>query len=173
MDKIVYITRDFAVTGQLGAGDFAVAAALGFATIINNRPDGEDEAQLNSVHAGTQARFAGLDYHYNPTGKLDLFSDRVVDAAELTLACSKGPILAYCKSGMRSAIVWAAATARTGSVDDLLDRIAAVGFDLDFLEDDLRQQAARSAWTGHASVCEPVVGTAHELTEAGRDLVAA
>ena len=173
MDKIVFITRDFAVTGQLGAGDFATAASLGFATIINNRPDGEDEAQLNSVHAGTQARFAGLDYHYNPTGKLDLFSDRVVDAAELTLACSKGPILAYCKSGLRSAIVWAAATARTGSVDDVLDRLATAGFDLEFLEEDLRQQAARSAWTGHPAGGRTLHGAEHEPAEAARDLFAA
>lgn len=151
MDKIVYITPDFAVTAQLGPNDFAEAAARGFATIINNRPDGEDEAQLNSIHAATHARYSGLSYHYNPTAKLDLFSDRVVDAAELTIACSKGPILAYCKSGLRSAIVWAAASARTGSVEDILDKLAAAGFDLDFLQDDLETQARRSAWAAAAS----------------------
>lgn len=151
MDKIIHLTPDFAVTGQLGPGDFAIAAALGFATIVNNRPDGEDEAQLDSISAATQARLAGIAYHYNPTDKIDLFSDRVVDTADLAMARSKGPILAYCKSGMRSAIVWAAVAARTTSVDEVLDRVAEAGFDFDFLADELLQQSARSVAAMSAS----------------------
>jgi sulfide:quinone oxidoreductase len=147
MDKIVYITPTFAVTGQLAAEDFAAAAALGFTAIVNNRPDGEEDGQLTSLAAAAHAQLAGLAYHHNPAGKLDLFSDRVVDSAASVLSINEGPILAYCKSGMRCSIIWAAAAARNQPVDDILFTLTTAGFDFDFLRDDLLEQASRSAAT--------------------------
>jgi hypothetical protein len=55
-------------------------------------------------------------------------------------------VLAHCKSGLRSAIVWAAASARSQPVDCVLAALAAAGFELDFLRDDLEQQADRKRW---------------------------
>ncbi len=140
MEKIVFLTPDFAVTGQLGAEDFAEAARLGFKAIVNNRPDGEEDGQLPDHAAAGQALRAGLSYHYIPAGKLDLFSDRVVDAADAAFAAG-GPVLAYCKSGIRCAIIWAAASARDLPVDAVLGVLSAAGFDFDFLREDLEQQA--------------------------------
>jgi len=142
MAKIVFLTPDFAVAGQLEAEDFAGIARLGFKAVINNRPDGEEENQLPNHAALSHASRFDLDYHYIPSGKLELFSDRVVDAAETALAAADGPVLAYCKSGPRSPIIWAAASARSLPVDEVLSLLLNAGFDFDFLRDDLDKQAS-------------------------------
>lgn len=146
MDRIVFITPSFAVTAQLQPEDFAEASARGFKTIINNRPDGEEDGQISSAAAHGHARLAGLAYHHNPSGKLDLFSDRVVDAAEAVLGSAGGPVLAYCKSGMRCAIVWAAAMSRSLPVDEVIAAVTAAGYsDFEFMRDDLEEQARKGA----------------------------
>ena len=142
MEKIVYITPDFAVAGQLDANDFPEIARLGFGTVINNRPDGEEDSQLHSDAAASLAWRSGLAYHYIPSGKLDLFSDPVVDAAERVIADSAGgKVLAYCKSGTRSAIIWGAVTARGLAVDEVVSLLTKAGFDFDFLSDEFEEQA--------------------------------
>ena len=142
MEKIVYITPDFAVAGQLGENDFAEIARLGFGTVINNRPDGEEDGQLHSDAAASLAWRSGLAYRYVPSGKLDLFYDPVVDAAEAAIAGSAGgKVLAYCRSGTRSAIVWAAVSARSLPVDEVLSLLTKAGFDFDFLSDEFEEQA--------------------------------
>ncbi len=141
MAKFVFITPNFAVAGQLDAEDFPEIARLGFKTVINNRPDGEEDGQLPSHAAAAHALKSGLDYRYIPSGKLDLFSDPVVDAAENAISAGSGPVLAYCKSGTRSAIVWAAASARTQAAGEVLTLLANAGFDFDFLRDELEEQA--------------------------------
>ena len=142
MEKIVYITPEFAVAGQLDANDFSEIARLGFGTVINNRPDGEEDGQLHSDAAASLAWRSGLAYHYIPSGKLDLFSDPVVDAAEAVIAGSaSGKVLAYCKSGTRSAIIWGAVSARGLAVDEVLSLLTNAGFDFDFLSDEFEEQA--------------------------------
>lgn len=150
MDRIVFITPTFAVTGQLAPEDFAEAAARGFTTIVNNRPDGEEDGQLSSAAAHGHARLAGVAYQHNPSGKLDLFSDRVVDAAESMLQAADGPVLAYCKSGMRCAIIWAAATARSIPAGEVIAALEAAGYEFDFLRDDLEEQARKGSAVAEA-----------------------
>ncbi|MEW5963518.1 MAG: TIGR01244 family sulfur transferase [Pseudomonadota bacterium] len=146
MDEIVAITADFAVTAQLEPADFAAIAHLGYRTVVNNRPDGEEDGQLADRMAAVHAWRAGLRYRYVPARKMDLFTDPVVDAMQIALDEMPGPVLAYCKSGLRSTIVWAAATARRRPVDDVLADLARAGQDLDFLRDELDAQADREHW---------------------------
>ena len=141
MTNIVFITPSFAVAPQLGAEDFTAIVQAGFKAVINNRPDGEEEGQLPSPAAAVHARAAGLGYSHIPAGKLDLFSGPVVDTTEAAIEAAGGPVLAYCKSGTRSAIIWAAASARSLHVSEVLALLAKAGFDLDFLEDELDEQA--------------------------------
>lgn len=148
MDPIVTLVPGFAVTGELSADDFARIAALGFRSIINNRPDREAPDQLGSAREAALARSAGLDYAFVPASKLELFSDVVVEPMQQALAALPAPILAHCKSGQRSAIAWAAASARSAPVDVVLAQLTAAGFDLDFLRDDLDAQADRAQWSG-------------------------
>lgn len=150
MEKITYITPHFAVTSEMAPEDFAEAARLGFRAVVSNRPDGEDGATLTGRDEAVYAWRAGMRFAHVPAAKLDLFTDEVVEGMANAVRRLDGPILAHCKSGLRSAIVWAAASARSQPVDCVLDALVAAGFDLDFLRDDLESQAHRAIWAGKA-----------------------
>lgn len=151
MDRIVHITPSFAVTAALAPEDFAAIAKLGFKGVISNRPDDEEDGQMPARVEAAHAWRHGLKFAHVPAAKLDLFTDAVVEGMVDAIARIDGPILAHCKSGVRSAIVWAAASARSQSVDCVMAALEAGGFDLDFLRDDLDRQADRRRWLGPAS----------------------
>jgi sulfide:quinone oxidoreductase len=161
MDTPIFITPDFAVTSALAPGDFATAAAMGFRSVLSNRPDGEAEGQMTARTEAVHAWRSGLQFRHVATPKLDIFTDHVVEAVADAVATLNGPILAHCASGLRSAIVWAAASARTQNVDCVLKALEKAGFDLEFLRDDLEAQADRARWIGPRA-------PALDCTEAGK-----
>lgn len=148
MSKLTFITPCFAVTGALSAGDFATLAARGIRSVISNRPDGEEAGQLTGRQEAAYAWRAGLRFRHVPAAKHDLFTDRAVEPMADALTALEGPVVAHCTSGLRSAILWAAATARSEPVSDVLAALANAGFDLGFLRDDLEAQADRKRWLG-------------------------
>lgn len=148
MDTIVSLTPGFAATAALTEADFAEAKRLGFSAIVSNRPDGEDPGQLTAKQEAVLAWRAGLQFRHVPTSKHDVFTEEVVTGMAEALAGLKGPVLAHCKSGVRSIIAWAAASARSQPVDCVLDVLREAGQDLDFLRDDLEAQASRKHWLG-------------------------
>lgn len=144
MNDITFITPQFAITGELGPSDYPELAARGFKTIINNRPDGESEGQLPASMHEEIARQSGLEYAHVPTTQREIFSEAVVGAMAGAMA-KPGPVLAHCKSGMRSSVLWAVVSAQTVPVTEVLATLQSKGIDLSFLHDELQQQAARSA----------------------------
>jgi sulfide:quinone oxidoreductase len=157
MQPVVYLSPAFAVTSALTAADFAEAARLGFRSVLNHRPDGEEDGQLPALAAARHAAAAGLGYRHLPASKLDLFTDEVVEGMIEALRGLDGPVLAHCKSGLRSAIVWAAAEARRRPVEEILAVLRGAGFDLDFLRDELDTQADRQRFATelHAPLSQP------------------
>lgn len=124
------LTPGFAVAGQLRPEDMATAAAQGYVLVINNRPDGEEPGQPSAEAMAAAAQAAGLDYHYIPLRGGGLTMDHV-SQTEAVLAQGKGPALAYCRSGMRSATLWALAQAKTGADPQaLITQAAQAGYDL-------------------------------------------
>ena len=118
------------VAPQIGVDDVAEAAAAGFVAIVNNRPDGEapDEPQGEAIAAAARAQ--GLSYTAIPVGHGG-FSQPQVDAMAEILDNAGGPVLAYCRSGTRSTLLWSLARASLG--DDpasLHARANAAGYDL-------------------------------------------
>lgn len=150
MDKIIHITPGFAVTSALTAEDFAEVARLGFRAVVSNLLDGETPGQLTARAEAGLAWRAGLRFAHVPAAKHDLFTDPVVEGMADAVRRLEGPVLAHCQSGVRAAIVWAAASARSQPVDCVLERLTAAGFDLDFLRDELESQADRKRWLGNS-----------------------
>lgn len=148
MKTITYITPSFAVTDMPAPEDFARFAGLGFKSVISNRPDDEEDGQMSGREEAVLAWRAGLRFQHIPAAKHDLFTDAVVEHMADALNALEGPVLAHCQSGLRSAIVWAAASARSQSVDCVLAALTKAGFDLDLLRDDLEAQADRKRWLG-------------------------
>lgn len=154
MAKSTLITPQYVVSAALSAEDFAGLAERGFKSVVNFRPDGEAASQISSDDAQEAAKAAGLKFAHIPTTKHDLFADETVALAEATLGKLPGPILAYCASGQRAAVVWAAVAARSKPVSDVLQTLKAAGFDFDFLRDDLESQADRARWSQPAPQAE-------------------
>lgn len=101
MDPIIYITPTFAVTSALSPEDFAAIAQAGFKGVISNRPDGEEDGQMTARAEAVLAWRHGLRFAHVPAGKLDLFTDPVVEDMEAQIRAIDGPVLAHCKSGLR------------------------------------------------------------------------
>ena len=116
------------VAGQIQASDMARAKAEGISLIVNNRPEGEAPDQPPGAEIEAAARQAGIDYLFLPVAGLSL---ELIDAMAEALAGAEGQVLAFCKTGTRSAFLWALAEARRGADGEaLLARAAAAGYDL-------------------------------------------
>ena len=95
-------TDKFSTAPQLGPEDMAEVAALGFRTVINNRPDGEaGPSQASSEAIARAAESVGLTYVHLPVVSGQITELQARQFAEL-LALKPGPILAFCRSGARS-----------------------------------------------------------------------
>jgi uncharacterized protein (TIGR01244 family) len=117
------------VAGQLWPDDIAAAAAEGVTMIVNNRPDGEEYGQPTAAMIEQAAREAGLDYRHIPVG--GGFSQAQVEAMAQAIEAAKGPLLAFCRSGTRSTLLWALARAAAGdSAEEIAAKAAAAGYDL-------------------------------------------
>jgi uncharacterized protein (TIGR01244 family) len=115
---------------QIGLAEVAEAAAQGIALIVNNRPEDESDDQTPGAAIEAAARAAGLGYIAIPVTHAG-FSEAQVEAMSAALAASKGPVLAYCRSGTRSTLLWALAEASGGSnPDELAAAAARAGYDL-------------------------------------------
>jgi sulfide:quinone oxidoreductase len=102
------------VAGRLDRADIDALAGEGVRTIINNRPDGEDPGQLPAAEARRFAEAHGIAYHHIPITAATL-SRADVDAFAAALRDAPAPIVAHCRSGTRSALLWALARLREGA----------------------------------------------------------
>ena len=98
------------VAGQIVPEDILAIAALGVTTIVNNRPDFEEPGQPMNAEIEAAARAAGIDYRFIPIA--GGFPEERVAAMRTALAEADGKLLAFCRSGARSAHLWALATGR-------------------------------------------------------------
>lgn len=115
---------------QITLDDVALAKAQGITLIINNRPEGESEDQTSGAAIEAAARALGMDYIAIPVTHAG-FSEAQVKAMGDALAGAGGPVLAYCRSGTRSTLLWALAMAANGdNPDELATQAAAAGYDI-------------------------------------------
>ena len=127
--KPVAVTAKLAVAPQPLLSDFQELRRLGFTTIVNNRPDGEDPNQLGSAAEEEAARAAGLGYVHIPVTSTGMTED---DARLLkeTIEQAPGPVVAHCKSGARSLYLWVLSGDLDSPTDaELLAKAAELGVD--------------------------------------------
>jgi uncharacterized protein (TIGR01244 family) len=138
------VTPSFSASPQIGLTDVAEARARGFALIVNNRPEGESEDQVPGPEIEAAARESGLGYLAIPITHAG-FSEEQVRAMAEALADAPGPVLAYCRSGTRSTLLWSLAQALEGRNPDAIAADAArAGYDVASIRPLLEMLAARS-----------------------------
>jgi uncharacterized protein (TIGR01244 family) len=128
------IDDHFLAAPQIAVSDIADAKALGVTTIVNNRPDGEEPSAPQGAEIEAAALAAGLDYVAIPVTHAG-FSGPQVAAMAIALENATGPVLAYCRSGTRSTLLWALARTQLG--DDkasLQTKAAGGGYDLSAID---------------------------------------
>jgi uncharacterized protein (TIGR01244 family) len=114
LPPLAELAPGLSAAGKLDRADIEALADAGVKTIINNRPDGEDPGQLPAADAKKLAEARGIAYHHIPFTAATL-TKAEVDAFAATLAAAKGPIVAHCRSGTRSTLVWALTRMREGA----------------------------------------------------------
>ena len=115
---------------QLTLDDVESARAEGVRLIVNNRPEGEAEDQTPGPAIEAAARAAGMTYTAIPIGHQG-FSEPDVEAMSDALAGASGKVLAYCRSGTRSTLLWALAQAAAGrDPDEIAAAAAGAGYDV-------------------------------------------
>ena len=124
------LTPSLFASPQITLAEVTEAAAQGVKLIVNNRPEDESDDQTPGAEIEAAARAAGIDYVAIPVTHSG-FSENQVKAMAAALADAKGPVLAYCRSGTRSTLLWALAEASVGGDPDALANMAAkAGYDL-------------------------------------------
>ena len=137
------LTDQVFVSPQINLAEVAEAAAQGVTLIINNRPEGESDDQVSGAEIETAARAAGMDYAAIPVTHAG-FSQWQMEAMAKALGEASGPVLAYCRSGTRSTLLWALAEASRGRNPGVLAaQAAAAGYDLTPVREMLDVLAAR------------------------------
>jgi uncharacterized protein (TIGR01244 family) len=112
--QLIPLAPGLSATGALGRADIDALAAAGVKTIVNNRPDGEDPGQLPVAEARRLAEAHGIAYHHIPVTAASL-TRADVDAFAATLRDAPGPVVAHCRSGTRTTLLWALTRLRDGA----------------------------------------------------------
>lgn len=117
------------VSGQIQPAEVAGLKDSGVTMIVCNRPDGEEPGQPTAAEIEQAAEEAGLEFRFVPIirgiGPAD------VEAMQEALQAAEGKLLAYCRSGNRSALTWAVARREQGAgIEELQQAAAEAGIDL-------------------------------------------
>jgi uncharacterized protein (TIGR01244 family) len=117
------------ISGQISPADVALAARDGVTMIVNNRPDHEDPAQPLASDIEEAAAAAGIAYRHVPILR-GIGPGEVEEMKEALEAAGDGKVMAFCRSGTRSAMVCALAQREMGvEREEVERRLIAAGFD--------------------------------------------
>ncbi len=105
--EIKKLSDEISVAGQLSEHDVTQVHAMGFKSIICNRPDGEDASQELFEAIRSTATRIGIEAAYIPVPTTGPTAASVEAFAEAFAKMPK-PVLAYCRSGGRSAALYKA-----------------------------------------------------------------
>ena len=103
--RIVQLSENFSVTMQIDPEDVESFAQDGYTTIICNRPDGEELGQPTSTSVKEACERHGIAFHMIPM-RGSAVSPEMVHQFLDVVRNAEGPVLGYCRSGTRSAILW-------------------------------------------------------------------
>jgi len=135
------INASLSVADQIDERDVRTLAAAGYKAVICHRPDAEGGTPSERIRAVCERN--GMQFFMQPVeyGRLDLADG---DTFGGILQQCEQPALAYCRSGRRSAALWAIAAAPLAGVRAVLERTARIGIALDELGPVLVRSAARA-----------------------------
>ena len=117
------------VSGQIAPHEVAGLAEQGITMLVNNRPDAEEPDQPLASEIEEAAAAAGIAYRFIPIVR-GIGPADVEETQKALRDAQGGKMLAFCRSGTRSAFVCALAHREEGMPsDEVQQRLAQAGFD--------------------------------------------
>ena len=117
------------VSGQVAPHEVAALAEQGVTVLVYNRPDGEEPDQPLASEIEDAAAAAGIGYRYVPI----IRGIGPADVEEMQAAMREaegGKLLAFCRSGTRSALAIALAKREEGaSLEEVVQQLNQAGID--------------------------------------------
>ena len=128
--KVSSVAVGLTVSSQLRAEDFPLLATRGVTMVINNRPDCEGPGQLTAAQGAEMASKNGIQYRHLPV-VLSNISETDIRAFAGSMATATGPVHAHCRSGLRSATLWALGEIAAGRLtpEEAQHAVSEAGFD--------------------------------------------
>ncbi len=145
------------VSPQITAADVPALKEAGFRSIICNRPDGEGSDQPTHEEIELAAKAAGLEVRYLPV-QTGLVGDEDAAAFGVALREMPGPVLAYCRSGTRSATLWSLSQAKSLPMAEILGATKAAGYDMNGVARRIANGGKTPTDTGDAKFDVVIVG---------------
>lgn len=108
----------------------AQLASWGVKSVINNQRDDEEIRVLTSDECEATAHKFGMDYAHSIVVDRFHVTDAEVDEFIAHLETLPKPVFIYCRAGFRAALIWALAQVGRMDMDDIIEEVFAVGYDL-------------------------------------------
>ncbi|MEO1121354.1 MAG: TIGR01244 family sulfur transferase [Pseudomonadota bacterium] len=123
------ITEDVSVSPQILPEHLPDIATSGFKSVICNRPDEEDPGQPRFADVAEAAKAVGIEARLMPVVSRDDCAEGAAGFARLLDELPK-PVLAYCRSGTRCAVLWALSQQGSKPVPEIVEAAGEAGYDL-------------------------------------------
>lgn len=151
------ISEKVSVSAQITVADMAALKAAGIKAIICNRPDGEGADQPSFAEIEQAAQKLGIEARYVPVvaGKV---SDEDGAAFGAALQNIPRPVLAYCRTGTRSATLWSISHAKKKPLPEILAATKAAGYDMNAVARRIANGGKTPTDTGDAKYDVVIVG---------------
>ena len=151
------ISSKFTVSPQITVEDVKTLAAQGFRAIICNRPDGEGADQPSFKEIAKAAEAAGIEARYVPI-QSGMVKDDDVAAFGEALEDLQRPILAFCRTGTRSATLWSFHESKKRPMSEILMATKAAGYDMNGVARRIANGGKTPTDTGDAHFQVVIVG---------------
>ena len=123
------LTPELSVAPQIVAADMPEAARAGYRSVICNRPDGEAADQPTFSELERAALEQGLQIRYLPAVSGKVTDEQGAGFGQLMAELPK-PVLAFCRTGMRSTTMWALSQGAQMPLPQILEKASKAGHDL-------------------------------------------
>lgn len=145
------------VSPQITAADMDEIKAAGYRAIICNRPDGEGADQPSFEEIEAAAKAAGIEARYVPV-QSGMVRDEDVEAFGTALEELPRPVLAYCRTGTRSATLWSFYESTKRPMSEILAATSAAGYDMNGVARRIANGGKTPTDTGDAKYDVVIVG---------------
>ncbi len=126
---IRHLASGLSISGQIHPDQMSEIKTSGFRAIICNRPDGEGSDQPLFADIQRAAQAMGIEAHYLAAESGKVTDEQGVAFGKLFESLPK-PVLAYCRSGMRSTTMWALSQAGQQPLPRIVETASKAGFDM-------------------------------------------